>query len=93
VGPPVPPSNPFPRRLLEARQRAGLSQAKLGELAGLDPSVASARINQYERGVHEPKFQMASMLSRALAVPTAFLYCEEDALAARILELAENLQG
>lgn len=88
MGRPAPLSNPLPRRLLEARQRAGLSQARLGELAGLDPSVASARINQYERGVHEPKFQMAAMLARCLAVPAAFLYCEDDDIAAALLGLA-----
>ena len=86
MGHPATFSNPLPRRLLEARQRVGLSQARLGELAGRDPSVASVRINQYERGVHEPKFQVAAMLARALAVPTAFLFCEDDALAAWILE-------
>lgn len=62
-------------------------------MAGLDPSVASTRINQYERGVHEPKFGVAAMLGRALGVPTAFLYCEEDELAAWILDRYGQLGG
>ncbi|WP_366931802.1 hypothetical protein [Paraburkholderia xenovorans] len=37
----------FGGRLKEARLRAGLSQKKLGIVAGLDPSVASTRINRY----------------------------------------------
>jgi transcriptional regulator with XRE-family HTH domain len=73
--------HPLPRRLADARKRLGVSQAKLGELAGLDPSVASARINQYEQGVHEPKYRTASRLAMVLGVPTAYLYCEEDDLA------------
>lgn len=38
------------RRLKEARQRAGLTQERLGVLAGIDEMSASARMNQYERG-------------------------------------------
>ncbi len=64
----------------------GISQASLGELAGLDPSVASPRVNQYERGVHEPKFLMARQLAVALGIPVAYLYCDDDDLAQAILE-------
>ena len=38
------------KRLKEARLRSGLSQEKLGVLAGIDEASASARMNQYERG-------------------------------------------
>jgi len=34
------------KRLKEARLRAGLSQYKLGVLAGLDEASSSARMNQ-----------------------------------------------
>ena len=47
---------PIPKRLEEARKRAGLSQQQLGMLAGIDEDNASAKMNQYERGVHIPKF-------------------------------------
>lgn len=78
--------NPLSRRLLAARLDSGLSQSQLGVLAGLDPTVASARINQYERGAHQPKFPMAAALAKVLEVPTAYLFCLEDELAAWIVE-------
>ena len=73
--------SPFPKRLKEARLRKGLSQKQLGILAGVDPSSASPRMNQYEKGVHTPDFQMVRALAKVLEVPTAFLFCEEDELA------------
>lgn len=51
----------------------------------MDPQVASARINQYERGTHEPKFLTSLRLSEVLGVPVAYLYCVEDELAEQIL--------
>lgn len=73
--------SPFPRRLKEIRTLRGLSQKQLGINAGIDPSVASPRMNQYEKGVHAPDFSMVRHLARVLEVPTAFFYCEEDELA------------
>ncbi|MCD9006304.1 helix-turn-helix domain-containing protein [Luteimonas sp. XNQY3] len=75
----------FARRLAEARRRAGLSQAQVGVLAGMEPEVASPRVNQYERGVHEPRAEMAQKLAKALDVPAAFLYTEDDMLAKLLL--------
>ncbi|MFA4578750.1 XRE family transcriptional regulator, partial [Xanthomonas perforans] len=37
----------FARRLQQARLHTGLSQKELGIRAGLDPYVASPRVNQY----------------------------------------------
>ena len=85
--------SPLPRRLAAARAACGISQAKLGELAGLDPSVASARVNQYEQGRHEPKFQTVRLLASVLNVPTAFLYCENDEMADAILALAREREA
>ncbi|MFT7279054.1 MAG: transcriptional regulator with XRE-family HTH domain [Pseudoalteromonas distincta] len=82
--------SPFPKRLKEARLRKGLSQKQLGILAGVDPSSASPRMNQYEKGVHTPDFQMARALAKVLEVPTAFLFCEEDSLAEIILSKRGN---
>lgn len=73
------------QRLAEARSRAGLSQAQLGVLAGMEPEVASPRVNQYERGVHEPRADMAKKLAEALNVPAAFLYTEDEMLAKLLL--------
>jgi transcriptional regulator with XRE-family HTH domain len=72
-------------RLREARERAGISQKQLGINAGIDPDVASARINQYEQGKHLPHLATAKQLAKVLGVPTPYLYADDDALAAWIL--------
>lgn len=66
------------KRLKEARNRAGMSQAQLGVLAGVDEASASARMNQYERGKHEPDLSMVQRLARVLDVPVAFFYSADD---------------
>ena len=75
----------FALRLAQARERSGLSQTQLGVLAGLDPSVASPRINQYERGKHEPQLKTAKRLAEVLGIPPAFLYTEDELLAELLL--------
>lgn len=84
-----PPRNPVPQRLSDARTEAGLSQKSLGILAGLDPSVASPRINQYERGVHSPSFPMLVALARVLKVPVAYFYCQDEDSAAMLLAYSQ----
>lgn len=69
------------RRLREARQRLGISQYALGVAAGIDEMSASPRVNQYERGKHQPDYQMVKRLAAVLNVPAAYLYTEEDDLA------------
>jgi transcriptional regulator with XRE-family HTH domain len=75
----------FSRRLREARELAGLSQRNLGIEAGLDDFVASTRVNRYETGVHQPDLQTLERLAQVLDVPVAYLYAEDDQLAAVIL--------
>jgi len=77
----------WPRRLKEARLAAGFSQRELGIAAGIDPSVASTRINRYEVGVHKADFQIAVQLAKVLDVPAAFLYAESDEIAAVLVAL------
>jgi transcriptional regulator with XRE-family HTH domain len=77
-------------RLREARERAGISQKQLGIKAGLDPTVASARINQYEKGKHLPHFETAQQLAKVLGVPVPYFYADDDALAAWILAYAHT---
>lgn len=72
---------PIPKRLKEARLKAGLSQRDLGVRAGIDAFTASPRINQYERAKHTPDFGTAERLGRVLGVPAAFFYTREDELA------------
>jgi transcriptional regulator with XRE-family HTH domain len=75
----------FQRRLKDVRQHRQLSQKELGILAGLDPFVASTRINRYEQGVHEPDLAMIARLASALNVPTAYLFADDERLARLIL--------
>jgi transcriptional regulator with XRE-family HTH domain len=72
------------RRLKAARKAAGISQKNLGILAGIDEFVASARINQYERGKHEPDQATVARLAAVLKVPVSFLYEPDDDVAALI---------
>jgi transcriptional regulator with XRE-family HTH domain len=74
------------KRLREARQAAGLSQRELGVLAGFDPSVASPRVNQYERAKHVPNPSVLEKLGRVLNCPLAFFFAVDDGLA--VLALA-----
>ena|SRR5450830_561614 len=81
----------FTTRLKEARKRAELSQYQLGVLAGIDEFTASARMNQYERGVHEPDFGMVMKFAAVLKVPVSFLFEPNNRLAELIL-LAGQLE-
>lgn len=69
------------KRLKEARLAAGISQKQLGIQAGLDPSVASTRINRYELGIHKADYVIAQKLANVLGVPVAYLYADEDDVA------------
>lgn len=68
----------FTKRLKEARTRAGLSQERLGVLAEIDEMSSSARMNQYERGKHEPDFSMVERIAKALNVPESYFYAKDD---------------
>lgn len=75
----------FQRRLKQARLAEELSQRDLGINAGLDPFVASTRVNRYEKGIHEPDMATVARLAAALKVPTAYLFAEDERLARMIL--------
>jgi len=75
----------FARRLLQARTALGISQRQLGVRAGMEPSVASPRVNQYEQGKHEPRPPVVKKLAEALGIPPAFLYTEDELLAKLLL--------
>jgi len=65
-------------RLKQARLRAGLSQEKLGKLAGIDPMSASARMNQYERGKHAPDYQLMCRVAEILKMPVSWFYTADE---------------
>jgi len=68
----------FSRRLKEARKARGLSQERLGIDAGIEPASASARMNQYEKGVHQPGESIVQQIAAVLELPMAYFYCEND---------------
>ena len=73
--------NPIPKRLNEAMARIGISQKVLGIRCGLDPSVASARVNHYCTGRHVPNFLLLEKMAQILKVPVAFFYTPDNELA------------
>lgn len=75
----------FSLRLKEAREKAGISQRRLGIEAGMDEFVASTRVNRYEKGIHEPDEATAVKLAQVLNIPLAYLYADDDRLAEVIL--------
>ncbi|MBV4509538.1 DNA-binding XRE family transcriptional regulator [Pseudomonas baetica] len=79
----------FSNRLKEARKAAGWSQERLGQEAGFEPASASARMNQYERGVHTPSPTAAKQIADALGLPLAFFYADDEE--ARLLALFNSL--
>jgi transcriptional regulator with XRE-family HTH domain len=81
VKPSTPCKSLFGRRLREARLRAGIAQDKLGVMIGLDEGCSSARISRYEGGIHEPPLLIGQLLAKALHLPAAYFYTEDDSLA------------
>lgn len=65
-------------RLKKARLSAGLSQEKLGKLAGIDPMSASARMNQYERGKHSPDYPLMCQVAEILKLPVSWFYTADE---------------
>lgn len=64
-----------------------MSQRDLGVKAGLDPSVASPRINQYERDRHIPNPAVLGQLGAVLDVPVAYFFAVDDDLAQAIMAI------
>lgn len=77
----MPNPSPLPKRLKQARTHIGLSQKQLGIKAGIDEFSSSARMNQYEKGVHTPEYQLIQKLAKILDVPSGYFYITEDHLA------------
>src|SRR5260370_836901 len=86
---PPDPRQTFRARLKQARTRVGISQRELGIQAGLDPFVASARINRYERGAHEPDLAMIGRVAEALDVPVAYFFAADELIAQMLLAAHE----
>ncbi|EPC4490547.1 helix-turn-helix transcriptional regulator [Serratia liquefaciens] len=76
-----------PQRLKSARLRAGLTQEKLGVLAGIDEATARSRISQYESGTYTPSFTTMCALARVLNVPECYFYVLDEGFAEKVLLL------
>lgn len=82
----IPPSRTLGRRLREARQARGMTQAELGAALGLeDENSAAPRISRYERGDRMPDEKTMDALANALGLPVAYFYAASDTLAEVIL--------
>ncbi|WP_382325224.1 helix-turn-helix domain-containing protein [Hydrogenophaga sp. UC242_50] len=75
------------QRIRSRREELGWSQEKLGVLIGIDESSSRARISRYELGNHEPPLDTARNIAKALGVPLAYLYCEENDVASLLMAL------
>ena len=73
--------NPIPKRLKEARRKAGYSQKALGVQIGMDESSASGRMNHYEKGRHTPDLSTLKRIAEELDVPLNYFFCEDDQIA------------
>ncbi|WP_095124670.1 helix-turn-helix domain-containing protein [Pseudomonas sp. Irchel s3a12] len=68
----------FGKRLKEARKLRGFSQERLGIEAGIEPATASARMSQYEKGVHQPGESIVKQIAAVMNLPVPYFYCEDD---------------
>ncbi|WP_460481902.1 helix-turn-helix domain-containing protein [Comamonas humi] len=75
------------------REELGWSQEKVGVEIGIDESSSRARISRYELGTHEPPVKTARLIAKALGVPLAYLYCDEEEVATLLKELAARSAG
>jgi transcriptional regulator with XRE-family HTH domain len=75
------------RQIKALLEELELSQEKIGVAIGIDESSSRARISRYELGVHEPPLPTARLIAGALGAPLAYLYCEDDKIAALLLAL------
>lgn len=80
----------YGRRLREGRALRDVSLESLGVAVGLDVSGASARLSRYENGIHQPKLGLQRLLARALQLPLAYFYAENDALAQLISDFGRK---
>jgi len=80
-------SNTVGKRMRSRREELGWSQEKVGVLIGIDESSSRARISRYELGTHEPPVKTAHLIAKALGVSLAYLYCDEDEVAALLKAL------
>ncbi len=76
------------RRMRSRREQLAWTKEMVGVLIGIDESASRVWICRCELGTHEPPVKTARLIARALGVPLAQLFCDDDAIA----ELLPRLQ-
>ena len=71
---------PVAKRLKELREARDITQTQLGIEIGLDPSIASSRMNRYEHGMHQPYYSTVKKIAEYFGVPTFYFYVEDEYL-------------
>jgi transcriptional regulator with XRE-family HTH domain len=61
---PLPPASSLPQRLVIARRVLGLTQRKMAEKLGVDPST----LRDWEAGLHQPTEKRLNLIARVLQV-------------------------
>lgn len=79
-----------PRRLKEAREFRGLTQAELSSIVGVEGKNPSSLISSYEVGRSQPPYSLVVRIAKALNHPVPYFYTEEDDVAALILNIYQN---
>jgi transcriptional regulator with XRE-family HTH domain len=60
---------------------------------GLGSKFSQSNFSRYELGVHEPPVPTARLIADGLGVPLAYMYCEDDKVAALLLALHKLRPG
>lgn len=76
-----------PKRLKDARKKAGLSQERFLQLADVDTVSDKSQISNYESGRYAPPFEFVVEIANALDYPVAYFYTPDDDFAEIILQL------
>tara|TARA_B100001059_G_scaffold93153_1_gene92379 strand:- start:120510 stop:120827 length:318 start_codon:yes stop_codon:yes gene_type:complete len=74
-------NSPIPKRIKEARVAKKIPQRQLGLRVGFELTVASSRMNQYEKGKRVPDFGTLEKIAEELGVPVAYFFCSSDKMA------------
>ncbi|MEI0134916.1 MULTISPECIES: helix-turn-helix domain-containing protein [Klebsiella] len=76
----------------DARLRAGLTQEKLGVMAGIEEATAYSRLSHYESGTHKPSFELVCSFAKVLDVPECYFYTVDDEFAEAVLALYQGFK-
>lgn len=80
----------IPKRLKDARKKAGLTQERFLQLADMDSVNDKSQISSYELGRYSPPYEFIVRIAKALDYPEAYFYTQDDVFAETILQLHLN---